>query len=357
MNIRTATPQDNDQLLELSREAPMDASLVVGVDRSPDYFTLANLQGENAQVFVVEEHGKILGAVGCSFRTVLFELKQLRIAYIGGIKIRLSARNGMTAFRLMRAVSDFLLSGDARFGVILAMKHNQAMISLLSGRSGIPKFDLLKTFRITYLIPVFRRQISRNLEIRLCRPEDLPELRRLFIEFYKQFELNPFISESHIDRLLTQPGFSLENFIVAVRDGKLIAALSYWDQSGFKRTIVEKYSGAVKAVRFLMSPLHLLPPEGEPIMEIAIRHVVFSEGCDFAVHDLVRFMVAQNRERCRLFRFGFPDTQLISSASKGFPRISIPVNLYAAFRENDPEKDAMIRRLQDAPIWEDLSLH
>jgi len=329
----------------------MDASLVVGVDRSPDYFTLANLQGENAQVFVVEENGTILGAVGCSFRTVLFEDKTMRIAYIGGIKIRLSARNGMTAFRLMRAVSDFLLSGDARFGVILAMKHNEAMISLLSGRAGIPKFHLLKTYRITYLIPVFRRRISRNLEIRLCRPEDLPELRRLFIEFYQQFELSPFISESHFDRLLAQPNFSSENFIVALRNGKMIAALSFWDQSGFKRTIVEKYSGVVKAVRFLLSP------EGEPITEIAIRHVVFSEGCDFAVRDLVRFMIAQNREKCRLFRFGYPDSQLISSASKGFPRISIPVNLYVAFRGNDPEKDAMIRHLQDAPIWEDLSLH
>ncbi|MFA4839232.1 MAG: hypothetical protein WC703_07145 [Candidatus Neomarinimicrobiota bacterium] len=357
MNIRTATPQDNNELLDLSREAPMDASLVVGIDRSPDYFALANLQGEDAQIFVAEEHGKILGAVGCSFRTVLFDGQPLRIAYIGGIKIRHSARNGITAFRLMRAVSDFLLSSEARFGVMLAMKHNQAMISLLSGRAGIPKFDQLRTFRITYLIPVFRQQTSRNLEIRLCRSEDLPDLRRLFIGFYKQFELNPFISESHFDRLLTRPGFSLENFIVAVRNGKLIAALSHWDQSGFKRTIVEKYGGAARTVRFLTSPLHLLPQEGMPITEIAIRHVVFSEGCDFAVRDLVRFMIAQNRKKYRLFRFGFPDSQLISSASKGFPRISIPVNLYGAFRENDPKKDAMVWRLKNSLIWEDLSLH
>ncbi|PIS29946.1 MAG: hypothetical protein COT43_02785 [Candidatus Marinimicrobia bacterium CG08_land_8_20_14_0_20_45_22] len=357
MNIRIATPKDNSELLELSRETPMNASLVVGVDRSPDYFILANLQGEDAQVFVAEEQGKILGAVGCSFRSVLIEYQPLRIAYIGGIKIRHSARNGITAFRLMRAVSDFLLSSDARFGVILAMKRNQAMISLLSGRAGIPGFDLLKTFRVTYLIPFFRRSTSRNLEIRICRAEDLPDLRRLFIEFYRQFELNPFISESHFDRLLTQPGFSLENFIVAVRGGELIAALSFWDQSGFKRTVIEKYGGAAKTVRFLTSPFHLLPPEGEPIAEIAVRHVVFSEGCDFAVRDLVRFIVAKNRKKYRLFRFGFPDSQLVSSASRGFLRISIPVNLYAAFRKNDSEKDAMIRRLQDAPIWEDLSLH
>ena len=71
MKIRQATPVDNEKLLELSRETPMRGSLVINVDRSPDYFCLARLQGENCKIFVAEKNDEILGMIGCSFTKVL----------------------------------------------------------------------------------------------------------------------------------------------------------------------------------------------------------------------------------------------------------------------------------------------
>ncbi|MCK4641106.1 MAG: hypothetical protein KAU06_07205, partial [Candidatus Marinimicrobia bacterium] len=49
MIIRKATPEDNRALLELARQAPMDAKLVVNIDRSPDIPFLnisVDLQGQ-----------------------------------------------------------------------------------------------------------------------------------------------------------------------------------------------------------------------------------------------------------------------------------------------------------------------
>ena len=358
MKIRQATPVDNEKLLELSRETPMLGSLVINVDRSPDYFCLARLQGENCKIFIAEKNDEILGMIGCSFREITLFGKLTPIAYIGGIKIRESAKSGLTVFRLMKKMKDYLLESKIKFAVILILNDNKAMTNLLSGRAGIPAFHLLAKYHITYIIPLYSLKSTGNYTIRESKPSDLEEIVNLFSQFYKDVELSPKWTPGFFTRLLEQsPNYNYSSILIALKNGNIVAALSLWDQSSFKQTVIERYSRWFKGLRFLTTPLHLLPRVGEPLSEICLRHAVYAEGYEPAVKDLVRAAIKKHRKEYRFFRAGFQDGDPLNNSTKGFPKMKIGLNLYAGFREDCTDTNDIIDRLSQLKIWEDLSLH
>ncbi|RKY53671.1 MAG: hypothetical protein DRP89_05885 [Candidatus Neomarinimicrobiota bacterium] len=280
------------------------------------------------------------------------------IAYIGGIKIRKSAKSGITVFRLMKKVKDYLLESGVKFAVILVLSDNKAMTSLLSGRAGIPAFHLLAKYHITYIVPLYSVKSTENYTIRESKPSDLEEIVNLFSQFYKDIELSPKWTPIFFTRLLEQsPNYNYSNILIALKNGNIVAALSLWDQSSFKRTVVERYGGWYKGLRFITSPLHILPPVGKPLSEICLRHIICAEGHESAVMELVRAAIKKYRKEYRFFRAGFQDGDFLVNSIKGFPKLKIGLNLYAAFREDCADTNDVIARLSQSKIWEDLSLH
>ena len=357
MIIRKATPKDNRALLELSRQAPMDAKLVVNIDRSPDYFCLAGLQGNNPAIFVAEKDGKIIGIVGVSFRDVYFKGEKIRIGYIGGIKIDHACRNSLVAFRLMKHVADYLSDSPIKFAVILVMGNNANMNALLSGRAGIPPFDCLATYRVKYLFPFRIQRPSAEYTYRHAIRSDIPQLSELFRQFYDNCELAPRWNDEYLLSLYNEPDYKLENTWLAADGKKIVAVVTLWDQSAFKNTIVSRYAGKYSLLYKALRPFNQLPPEGQPLSEISVRHCVFDKQDLSAAVNLIRWVMRNQTTDYRLVRFGYLQNSLHKKILDKFYGISIPVNLYCAFRHADTDRERIVNRLQQSLIWEDLSLH
>ncbi len=357
MLIRVATKEDNQALLSLSRQAPMDAKLVVNIDRSPDYFCLAGLQGNDPAIFVAEKSGKIIGIVGVSFRDVYFKGEKIRIGYIGGIKIDHACRNSMVAFRLMKHVADYLSESPIKFAVILVMGNNASMSALLSGRAGIPPFDCLATYRIKYLFPFRIQRPSAEYTYRHATRSDIPRLSELFRQFYDNYELAPRWNDEYLLSLYEEPDYKLENTWLAANGKKIAAIVALWDQSAFKNTVVSRYAGKYSLMYKALRPFNQLPPEGQPLSEISIRHCVFDKQNLPAAVNLIRWVMRNQTTDYRFVRFGYLQNSLHKKILDKFYGISIPVNLYCAFRHTDTDRERIVNRLQQSLIWEDLSLH
>jgi predicted N-acetyltransferase YhbS len=357
MTIRNACQEDNQALLELSRQAPMTADLVVSVDRSPDYFCLSNLQGKNPVILVAEKDGKFVGTVGFSFRTVLFREAPLEIAYIGGIKIDRDFQKSLIAFRLMKQVADFLDRSPVKCAVILVIGKNAAMNALLSGRAGIPVFDHIAQYQIKYLLPVRFYRLSEKYLIRPATRADLKELSVLFNQFYRNYELSPGWDEDYLSVRFQEPDFRLENSWLLVKDNRIAAAASLWDQSAFKNTIVTHYGGKYALLSRLIRPLNLLPARNNPLSEICLRYLVWTDQYPNAGRDLVRWLLKNQTRNYRFLRFGYHTQSVYSALLAQFWGFTISVNLYCAFRKGDPDRMEMIEHLRKSLIWEDLTLH
>lgn len=357
MQIRFANEKDNQNLLRLARSTPMEGKLVVNVDRSPDYFILARLQGDDARVLVAEKDGELVGAIGFAIRRVIMGGRAYKIAYLGGIKLAESVRKGIAAYRLVKAASDYLLSADVEYGVLLVMEGNAAMEALLSGRAGIPHFYRISQFELIYLLPLIKPSINSDFQIRPAQPVDEPALFDLWRNFHLNYELRPASPEKTWQILLQEPSFSLQNFYVAFKGEQLVAAVSVWDQQAFKRTIVERYGGSFRLIAKLLSPWQVLPKAGQPLRELNLRYLVYQPEQEAAAQALVRRLLRQFRHNYQMLRLGSPVGVLPATILQGLLRFKMRLNYYIACRELTSDNLQMINSLRTKPVWEDLCLH
>ncbi len=335
----------------------MAARLVVNNDRTPDYFYIDELLGDQPLIFVAEEASRIIGTVAVVFRNVLYREVPIPVAYIGGIKIENPAQNRLLAFRLMKHVMDFLIETPVKFGFILVIGANRAMEALLSGRAGIPCFDPISRYRVRNLILMPGRGPSARYKIRCATASDLGEMADLYRQFYRHYELKPDWSEKYLATLYQQKDFFPGNTYLAFQQDSLVAALSLWDQTRFKNTVISHYGGIYSILKILTRPLKLVPDEGKPLSELVIRHLAFREGCENAARDLIRLAMANQRRKYRFLRCGFPLGSEAARILGKFPGLSITVNFYTVFRPGDPDRESMVNHLRRSPVWEDLSLH
>jgi len=335
----------------------MDAKLVVNSDRAPDYFYLYELLGDKQLVFVAEKNGLITGTVGVVFRTLEYMGKPVSGAYIGGIKVANPRENTLLTFRLMKHVMDYLMDTPVKFGFILVIGANRAMEALLSGRAGIPAFDLVSNYRVKNIFPLSLLSPGKKYDLRTATQTDIPEMAELYQRFYAGYELRPNWTTGYLSSLYEQKDYNLDNTCLAVHNDTIVAAISLWDQSRFKNTVVTHYGGIYAFLKKIMSPLRLVPPEGQPLSELVIRHLVFAEGYRNAASDLVKWAIRSNRRKYRFFRCGYSLKSPQSEVFDKFPGLSIPVNLYTVFRLEDSDRAAMVGHLRKSFVWEDLSLH
>ncbi len=357
MQIRFASEKDNQDLLRLARSTPMEGKVVVKVNRSPDYFMLANLQGDDARVLVAEKDGELVGAIGFSFRQVIIGRRTHKIAYLGGIKLAESVRKGIAAYRLVKATSDYLLSTDVEYGVLLVMEGNAAMEALLSGRAGIPRFYRISQFELTYLLPLLKPSINSDFQIRAAQPADEFALFDLWRNFHLNYELRPASLEKTWQMLMQEPSFSLQNFYVALKGTQVVAAVSIWDQQAFKQTIVEHYGGSFRLVAKLLSPWQVLPKAGQPLRELNLRYLVYQPEQEAAAQALVRHLVRQFRHNYQMLRLGVPAGVFPATILQGLLRFKMRLNYYITCRELTSDNLQMINSLRTKPVWEDLCLH
>jgi hypothetical protein len=357
MIIREANRSDNAALLALSRRAPMDAKLVVNNDRTPDYFYLDELMGEQPVVLVAEERDTIIGTVGIVFRTVQYRSKSIPIAYIGGIKIENPSQNTLLTFRLMKYTMDYLMDTPVKFGFILVIGANRAMEALLSGRAGIPPFHLVSRYKVKNIFSLPPMYIRKRYLLRRANPEDIPLLADHYRQFYADWELGPDWNTAYLTSLFQQKDFRIDNTWLAFQDTNLVAAISLWDLSRIKNTVISHYGGEFAFLKRLFAPFRLLPDLGEPLSEIVIRHLAYQNGYSDAAVNLLKYVIRKYRQDYRFFRCGYPLHSKQELIYKKFFGLSIPVNFYTVFRTDDPDRDEMNRHLQQALVWEDLSLH
>jgi hypothetical protein len=355
MIIREANSKDNQALLDISRTEPMESAVVLYVDRSPDYFYLPGLQGYDSKVLIAERNKAIAGVIGISYRDVRLFGELQRIGYTGGLKIKESARRGWVLYRLMKTVADEMLSMKVSLCLLTALKENQKILRVITGRLNIPPFYPIAKFRVFHIIPILKFKHSSRYQIEKLSPSDIDEMVELFRSHFSQYELVEEFHRAKIEQMIDQSQeFSLDNFLVAKHNGRIVSIISYWDQFSFQKTIIQKYSRLFKGLYFFLKPLGILPEQGKPLKVLNIRHLICDKKYEDAARDLLRYTIMFFRPQYRLFRVGFHAQDPLLQVLKGFPRIGTNIILYAAFREED---QVLTQKLQDALIWEDMSLH
>jgi hypothetical protein len=127
---------------------PLGAGRCFRISHGADYTLFFRAQG-TAACFIVESHGRVVGALGTAIRSLWIpQGTERQVAYFGDLKIAEDSRGGLVLMRLARAAEAWLRPKvQAGFGV--AMGGTSLTPDAYTGRAGIPSF--IELGRLTIL--------------------------------------------------------------------------------------------------------------------------------------------------------------------------------------------------------------
>ncbi len=283
----------------------MEGDIAVSFRREPNYFSGCGVQGEQVQVIVCRETASNrivgLGSRGSSLMYVNGE--PMRAGYLADLRGDPAYRKGTLlarGYRFLRALD--LADPLPIYYTIIYETNVVALRNLVGARAGLPSYVPLGRVLTPAIHLDFPKRVitAPGVVLRPARVDELSTIvaflnrqlcRRQFAPAYQERDFLP------CGRCSSLP---IENFFLALRDGRIVGTVAGWDQGAIRQTHVERYSSRLTALRPIYNfasrfcPLKPLPPVGGRIPHlylccIAIEHneiAVFQALLRFAYNQL-----------------------------------------------------------------------
>lgn len=353
--VRLARPDDDGQMRALLARNSMPGSISVALTTEPSFFDAIEVEGRDPKVIVGERNGRIVGAGLAAVRDVYVNGKPSKVGYLSSLRIDQDHRRttGLArGFSFLKQLHQEHI--DVQMYLTTILEENKlARAILTSGRAGLPRYHEICGYS-TVIIPMWPRRSSHSsggLSV-LSSGEMDPEVivdclnrwgRRR--QFFPVYSVDDLVCGTGLLR-----GLRVDDFHVAVRDGKAVGVLAYWDQTPFRQNVVTHYSGPMRFVKTLtdglshLLPLAQLPNIGCPI-ESAMSACVSVQNDDREVFAaLVNSVLGRAAAEGKSFlMLGFADGDPLASVALRFLHFALRSRVYAAAWDDDSR---MLRTLE-----------
>jgi len=312
IRVRDAVASDNAALVRLAAACPMRGDLTMCVDREPDFFALARLEGERWRVGVAERDEEITGCVAASARTAYVGGYPTVTGYAGDLKVHPAHRGGDSADALTRFARDTLrgFGGNALPTLVTILEGNHSMERRAIGPRGLPRmtrFASLEVHAIPFLLP--RAAWVRGITVDAARHEDLDEMGALWRTVAPHRQFAPALDAERLAAFVdAAPGLRVEDYLVARRaDGRIAGFVALWDQRLLKQLRVLGYSRRLSVARTGINALaHVagtprLPEAGSALPSLAALHLCVPHSAPGVLRALLLHAHAMHRGTGRPF--------------------------------------------------------
>jgi hypothetical protein len=184
------------------------------------------------------------------------------------------------------------------------------------------------------------------------------ELAKFLRHYGPRRQFFPVLTERSI-RDLTSLGLRVEDFCVARRKGQIVGGAALWDQTAYKQTVVQGYSGWLKAaVPFynIGAPwigCPALPRPGSKLRGVYGAFVCVAEDGTDAFAGILRELY--NRAISRGFHYllvGLDARDPLLAVARKYPHVLYPSRLYLA---GWPEGGELHEQLDDRAAYVDIA--
>lgn len=337
-----AGPADNDDLCALFRDVHLKGDLDVNQERDPDYFALHRLhQGPSIPMVIRDGDGVAQGCGSVISRDGWLDGQLVRTAYLADLRLRPGFRGGK---QLVPAFHALLRAARERLGVTILttviFDENQRARSVLTGpsaaRRGQPLYTPMTPFEMAS-IQFLRPHRGPRGEVRPATPDDLPALRAFLTSQGQDRLLGEDFSGDLLDRrFATWPGFSLDDFLLAFRHGRVVGCLAPWDTAPVKRTRVLGYHGEMAWMKRLLDVSALvlrhprLPAPGDCFSFAFLTHFEVEGDDPVVAEDLFRAAYQRLRPlRHQFMAVLIPKGSMLNQALRPFVVQRTAMTLYA----------------------------
>jgi ribosomal protein S18 acetylase RimI-like enzyme len=272
MTVRDARPADNEALVALAAQCPMDGDMSLCFDRHPDFFALSRLVGDPWRVGVIDGDEGPIACIGVARRFVYLDGSPAQLAYLGDLKVHPLYRRRGAGRALVRwavaAARDMVGEDDLLLATMLA--GNTAVDSLRRGFTpGVYQWATVRSHSVSLL---WRRRLPQTrLTVRPAGSADVPDMVGLWRRLAVSRQFAPIC-----ERFPVQAP-DLDYLLAHHPDGELAGFVGLWDQHRIKQMRVTGYSRRLAAARVtfnLAAPLARAPRLPRPGSALSYRTVV-----------------------------------------------------------------------------------
>jgi hypothetical protein len=276
-----ARRSDEPELRRLLRDFPMRGEVTVALQREPDYFTAAGVEGERHQSIIARDAvtGRLVGVGSRSVRPSYVNGRSVMLPYLGSLRVN-GARRGVRRLSEGYALCRSLWQPDETpYAVTSIIADNTRARRLLgAGLPGLPRYDAIDSFS-TVVIPTRGGRRRPVTEVERGSDETLEPIARRLRDDYRHYQFSPRWTAADLRSEVRTPGLEPRHFHLIRRGGEVAAALAVWDQRAFKQTVVRGYGNRLRRLRpwiNLVGPwlgVPRLPAPGERLEYAFLSHV------------------------------------------------------------------------------------
>jgi ribosomal protein S18 acetylase RimI-like enzyme len=291
IEIREATEEDNESLIELQNKCPQGTSLVLGVDSSPDFFARSK-PFKDWHVFVAVEDNSIVGSAAYAIKDTYVGGKLVKTAYEYGFMVDPQQRRKGIATQLQKYLERVALEKNVDMLHLDIMEDNKPSLNLFSKMG----FEKVKDFT-TFSLMVYEKQSPvREISIRRMKESDVEKVVAIINEMYRGYNFfHPFKPKDFLNYVERTPYFDLHNILLFQDEQDIKACLGYWDYNNIRKYIVQKFNWRLKTQLFLMKFLGLftktphIPKQGDALSSYNLIMPAFKDT--ESIKDLIRHLI------------------------------------------------------------------
>ncbi|PLX02399.1 MAG: hypothetical protein C0594_11975 [Marinilabiliales bacterium] len=262
ITIKNAIPEDNSQLIELSKQCPMDGDIKAYIDRNPDFSKIYQIF-DNPILLVSKSQKEIAGCLGATHQDVIVNNSIYEMAAWGDFKVSPSYRGTRVAIDMLEELYNIELQSNTKFAVVSILRGNKKSLSFTKGKGKIPKAQALDDYVFYSILPFGKKKINKDYKIANANENNLDEMALLYNHYYEQYNLSPRYTIDSLQELIKNlPGLKLSDFLLVRKNRKLVACLARWDQQRLQRYVVTEFSGKIKLLTTsytLLKPFFEMP--------------------------------------------------------------------------------------------------
>ncbi len=361
--ISLADQSDDAELRRRMAADEMAGDIGLSFRREPDYFLGCGIQGTRSQVIKCtdRETGRIVGLGARHIKNLFVNGAETRVGYLSDlrgdrdVRKRTLLARGYAFLRELHAADHVPLY----FSIILD-GNDEAVANITTARAGLPIYE--KRGRIvTPAIHLDRRKPERpcdGISIRKGTSSAMPQV----FAFLRQEHANKQLAPSYRSEDLESPlllGLAPEDFYIAYRGDQVAGCVAAWDQSSFRQTHVESYSGTLRIVRPFynvaarFSSLHSLPEPGDKILYLYLSMIATEDNrCDIFATLLRSVYRDRRRSDYHFLVAGLHEQDPLSQVLDDYRSIEAGGSLYIIYYPEDAE---FASGLDDRPYYVDMA--
>ncbi len=247
LTIRRAVEEDHAALEKLFRATPMGSHIRIGFERDPDYFAGARVQTDELEVWAAfEPGGRAVGLFSAGSRRVWLRGER-RMRYLSDLRIHPDWQGSPLFVRGFNALRREVFK-PGEWAQTLVLEGNARVLGMLtSRRAGLPEYLPAGRY-VTWMLPQQRMEGVPGIRVRRASMEDLGAMQLLLDASLRRRAFGALVSLEELAKS-TWRNLTVDDFLIAERDGGVCGMMGMWDQGGFQRLRIHGYSRSAAVIR------------------------------------------------------------------------------------------------------------